>query len=114
MYTSEKIKLGLIAISIFGVFFLSYMSMVQIPREQAQSVVDAEKLRIDEARRIELERRMNIDICMAIAYQNYSTDWDNQCITLGKEVDCTLSAAYSTDFNDRLAAEKNRCINIYQ
>ena len=109
----KKYKI-LIGIVIASMLFIAYQSLVVVPREelafQKQKIANAELSAYLE----KVQKEADYKTCKDAAYETYSLDWNQGCRTAGKANDCTLPKYTADTFDQRLSAEKNRCVTMYK
>jgi len=63
-----------------------------------------------------IERQMNLvryESCMAEAYDNYDTNWENNCQAKGLGQNCSLSGNLANDLDSIREKEENFCIKMF-
>lgn len=92
--------------------FNSKSELTRIKAQEAKelSIIRTKKVNANLA---ELKKQNDIDECIAVAYDQYTTNWDNRCDTRGKEKDCNLYSTDSSQLNKAHETEKDRCYKRY-
>ena len=103
-----------IVIAVILAIWIAYTALISIPREEL-----ANKLEIQSREELaeafdKIDRENKYEDCKAIAFSEYSTDWDRACETAGKEADCSLRGTIPTVLDNRLKEKQDDCLTIYK
>lgn len=58
----------------------------------------------------EQDRQMKIDQCSKLVYENYSKEWDNACLLIGRPTGCALPMWSADRLNQIYKENLDRCL----
>ncbi len=92
-----------------------YNNKAELTRIEAQKEKELSIIRTKQTQEklAEFRKQLNIDDCVADAHDIYIQNWNNRCVTRGKEANCKLYTSDSNKLNKAHEAEKDRCYDRY-